>query len=120
MSLFKYVRLFATPDGESHIEDVEVLLSDSGRGIDFSDEVQATGVNFANFRDAYDMDAHTAPRRRFVVLLSGSIELEVSDGSTRVLGPGSVLLAEDTTGRGHKSRAVGPDDRLAVYVQLDQ
>ena len=119
MSVFKYVRLYATPDGESHIEDVEVALFDSGRGIDFSDGAAVTSMNFANFRDAYDMDSHTAPRRRFVVLLSGSIELEASDGSTRVLAPGSVLLAEDTTGKGHKSRAVGQDDRLAVYIQLD-
>jgi hypothetical protein len=119
MSVFKYVRLYASPDGESHIEDVEEPLADSGRGIDFSKELIATGVNFANFRDAYDMDSHTAPRRRFVVLLSGSIEIEASDGSIRVLRPGSVLLAEDTTGKGHKSRAIGPDDRLAVYVQLD-
>ena len=65
------------------------------------------------------MEPHTAPRRRFVVLLGGSIELETSDGTTRTLTPGSVLLAEDTFGKGHKSRAVGPDDRLAVYVQLD-
>lgn len=118
MSSFKYVRLYAGPDGESHFEDVEVQLGDSGRGTDVSREVGAESLNFAEFRDDYIFDQHTAPRRRFVVLLSGRIEVEVSDGEVRVLGPGTVLLAEDTTGVGHRSRAVGTDQRLSMFVQL--
>lgn len=118
LSSFKYVRLYAGSDGESHLEDVEVQLNDSGRGTDVSDELDASSINFARFRDDYAFDQHTAPRRRFVVILSGMIEVEVSDGEVRVLGPGTVLLAEDLPGVGHKSRAVGTDERLSLFVQL--
>ena len=118
VSVFRYVRLYATPDGESHFEDVEVPLEDSGRGTDVSIEETATSFNFSSFRDEYGFDNHVAPARRFVVFLKGSIEVEVSDGEVRVLGPGTVLLAEDTTGVGHKSRTVGTEERLAPYLQV--
>ena len=117
MSSFNYVRLYAGPDGESHFEDVEVPLNDSGRGTDVSEERAASTFNFAAFRDDYGFEQHLAPRQRFVVILKGAIEVEVSDGEVRVLGPGTVLLADDTTGVGHKSRSVGTQERLAIYIQ---
>lgn len=116
----KYVRLYTGTDGESHMEDVDVGLEDSGRGTDVSDELGAASFNFAAFRDDYAFEAHTAPRRRLIALLSGSIEIETSDGEVRTLGPGSLLLAEDTMGKGHKSRAIGTGERLALYIQLPQ
>ena len=119
MSRFHYLRLFAGLDGESHFEDVEVESSDTGRGTEVSTEQPATSFNFGEFRSDYDLNLHTAPRRRMIVMLHGAIELEASDGEVRVLGPGAVLLAEDTTGKGHKSRAVGTDDeRVSIYIQL--
>jgi hypothetical protein len=39
--------------------------------------------------------------------LSGELEVEVSDGEIRRFGPGSVILVEDTSGKGHVSRVVG-------------
>jgi hypothetical protein len=118
LSSFKYVRLYTGSDGETHMEDVELELTDSGRGTDVSPEFEAGGVNFAKFRDDYSFDQHNAPRRRFVIMLSGSIEVEASDGQVRTLGPGTALLAEDLTGVGHKSRIVGSGERLSVFVQL--
>jgi hypothetical protein len=53
------------------------------------------------------MDQHTAPRRQLVITLSGEAEIETGDGDTRRFRQGDVLLADDTTGEGHISRA-GP------------
>ena len=63
-------------------------------------------------------DWHTAPRRQFVVNLTGEVEIEVSDGETRRFGPGSILLAEDTTGKGHISRGIGNDERRTLFIPL--
>jgi hypothetical protein len=35
------------------------------------------------------------------------------------LYPGHILLAEDTTGQGHISRALGDEDRLSIFVPID-
>jgi hypothetical protein len=41
-----------------------------------------------------------------------------SDGQTRRFGPQSLLLVEDMTGKGHKSRVVS--DSVAVIVGLSE
>jgi hypothetical protein len=112
-------RIYTGDDGESHFEDVEVELTDRGAMGRISDLVSARGVVFREVDGDYDLDFHNAPRRQYVVNLTGSVELETGDGTQRVLGPGEILLAEDTTGRGHKSRAVGSSARTCLFIPLE-
>jgi hypothetical protein len=50
---------------------------------------------------------------------SGRFEVEVSsDGTIKSFGPGNILFAEDTTGKGHKTRAVG-GDCVWLFIELD-
>ena len=64
-------------------------------------------------------DTISAPRRQYVINLDAAVEIEVGDGSVRRLPAGSVLLAEDLTGRGHISRAVDGKPRTSIFVTLD-
>jgi hypothetical protein len=48
-----------------------------------------------------------APRRQWVVVLRGAVDVEVTDGSRRTFGPGDFFRAEDTDGTGHVTRPVG-------------
>ena len=66
----------------------------------------------------YFIDWHNAPRRQFVITLAGESEVEIGDGTKIRLYPGHILLAEDTEGQGHISRAVGSEDRLSVFLPL--
>ena len=50
--------------------------------------------------------------------LAGESEIELEGGRTLRFGPGHILLAEDTTGQGHKSRAVPGTDRIALDIVL--
>jgi hypothetical protein len=52
------------------------------------------------------------------VYLSGEGEIEASDGEMRALGPGTILLAEDTTGKGHITGVNGSEDMLVVILLL--
>ncbi len=113
-------RVYTGDDGESHFENVEIPLEDLGAIGAMSKPIDATAVLFRETGAGYDLDFHNAPRRQFVVMLSGGrVELEVGDDSKRVLGPGDVLLAEDTTGHGHISRALDPEPRVSIFVALD-
>ena len=67
----------------------------------------------------YDLDFHNAPRRQFVVNLTGAVDIGVGDGTVRRLGPGEILLAEDTQGEGHTSRAVDGKPRQCLFIPLD-
>ncbi len=116
----KILRVYSGDDGESHFEDLEVPLVDRGGGIGWISKLEsATGIVFRETDGNYDFDFHNAPRRQYVINLDAPVEIEVGDGTVRRLEPGSVLLAEDTTGRGHISRAVDERPRTSIFVTLD-
>src|SRR5687767_10196213 len=112
------VRVFTGPDGRSHFEDLAVELDDHGPAGSISTPWPATGVQFREVSGDYALDFHRAPRRQLVVNLTGSVELEVGDGTVRRLGPGTILLAEDTTGEGHISRSIDGEPRTCLFIHL--
>lgn len=114
------VRIFTGDDGQSHFEDVDIEFESRGGAIgDLSALWPGAGVQFREVGGDYALDFHTAPRRQLVVNLTGSVEIEIGDGTKRVLGAGEILLAEDTTGQGHISRNVGGEPRTCLFVHLD-
>ena len=52
-------------------------------------------------------DWHHPTRRQYLIVLEGRMEVTCGDGSSRQFQPGDVLLAEDMTGQGHQTRAIG-------------
>jgi hypothetical protein len=67
---------------------------------------------------SYDLDWHVAPRRQYVVTVSGESEVIIGDGAHIRLYPGKVMLVEDTTGQGHISKSVGGKDRVSLFLPL--
>jgi hypothetical protein len=113
------VRVYTGDDGQSHFEDVTVDLQDFGMRGHISPLWPGRGVQFRTVPREYFLDFHTAPRRQLVVNLTGSVEIEIGDGTRRRLGPGEILLAEDTTGQGHISRSVDDEPRTCLFIHLD-
>ena len=78
----KYFRIYTGSDGLSHFEDVD----DGTAGTGVPDPAGAMAVEGVEFRHAAAgrvMDYHPAPRRQFVITLSGNAEIEASDGEVR-------------------------------------
>jgi len=117
--MIKVVRVYTGPDNQSHFEDIQVPLSDAGKTGFLSERVKATGVIFRITTGEYNYDFHPAPRRQYVVNLEGEVEIEVGDGTRRILRTGDILLAEDTTGQGHISRAVAGKPRKSLFITLE-
>ena len=116
----RYLRIYAGADGESHFDEVAVELLPGPSASDLSALIPAKGVIFRRSAADQNVDYHPAPRRQFVVTLAGEAEMVASDGEMRRLGPGTVLLVEDTTGRGHITRAVeGRGERLSLFIPLE-
>lgn len=113
------VRIYTGADNQSHFEDLKVPLKSSGKIGFISELTKATGLVFRETGGDYNYEFHTAPRRQYVVNLEGEVEIEVGDGSKRVLRSGDILLAEDTTGQGHISRAVNGKPRRSLFITLD-
>ena len=115
----RVTRIYTGDDGESHFEDVEVPLRDFGDLGRISEPVSVTGLMFREVDADYDFDFHTAPRRQYVVNLDAAVDIEVGDGTRRRIGAGEILLAEDTTGRGHRSIAVDGQPRRCLFIALE-
>lgn len=122
-TVISYVRIYADGQGESHFEDVDVSLSlvEVAPGISplFASTFRdASRYGFLRAEPGWREDWHPAPQRQFLVYLAGVTEFRVSDGEVRRLGAGTVLLAEDTIGKGHISEVMGEEDVVAVLIQV--
>lgn len=112
-------RLYADGNGESHFDDVEVVFPIDTIGGRLSRLEPATGIIFREVPGDYELTWHPAPRRQYIVNLDAGVEITASDGETRRIGAGEVILVEDTSGKGHLSKAVDGRVRHAIFVTLD-
>ncbi len=115
----KVTRIRADGAGITHFEEIEIPLEEAGPIGRLSQPLAAESVIFRETGADYDYDWHPAPARQLVVLLNGEIEIEVGSGEIRRFAGGEVLLLEDTTGRGHRTRNVGTVPRRSLFVPLD-
>ena len=118
-----YPRLYADAGGESHFADIEIDLASTEYAppappLDLSVFTPATEFRFLRAPAGWASDWHPSPARSIFFVISGEWEVTASDGEARRFAAGSVLLAEDTIGKGHASRVVRNTDSLAVMVQL--
>jgi len=111
--------LYVDADGETHFRDIEVEWVQENRGGKFSQLFPASGVIFREVQPTYDLDWHNAPRRQYIINLDAGVQITVSDGESRTIGAGEVILVEDTTGKGHLSKAVDGKLRHCIFVPVD-
>ncbi len=117
--MFNVTRVYSDANGDSHFDDVAIPLNDMGMVGRLSDQVPAKSVIFREVLPTYDWDFHPAPQRQFIVLLDGEIEIETSLGEKRNFKQGEILLMEDTTGKGHKTRNLIPEKRRSLFILLE-
>ena len=109
-------RVYTGDDEQSHFETIEIALTESRYGA-LSELFEAEGVIFRETPVGGELDFHNAPRRQFVVTLSGVVEIECGDGAKCQLGAGEILLADDTTGQGHITRELEAP-RRSLFIPL--
>ena len=114
----KIIRIFSDKNGESHFEDINIPLRKSGHTGKLSNPIGVKNIIFRETEEDYNYDWHNPSRRQYMITL-GPVEIEASDGEKRILDTGNILLAEDVTGKGHRSRAVNGQKRKSVFVTLE-
>lgn len=108
-TLIKAIRLFNTPNGKCSFEHGY---------LDNTVFVEGKGFFAQTYIEEYQKVAHPAPRRQYVVTMSGKLRFTVSNGSTFDLEPGVLLLAEDTEGEGHTWQLIEGDRWERLYLVL--
>jgi hypothetical protein len=116
--MFPITRVYSDSNGESHFEGIQMPLHEAGSIGRLSGIIPASGIIFREVEPSYDWNFHTAPQRQFIVLLDGEIEIETSLGEKRTFKGGEILLVEDTTGKGHKTKNILPIKRKSIFITL--
>jgi hypothetical protein len=111
--------LFVDTKGETHFRDIEVDWVEEQEFSKFSKRFPANGIIFRETSGDYDLDWHPAPRRQYIINLEGAVQITASDGESRIIGAGEVLLVEDTSGKGHLSKAVNGKMRRSIFVPIE-
>ena len=104
------IRLLRDAEGESYFEKGTVQT-------DF--KIQSTEFWFANEINSWQIGTHIAPRKQFVITLSGKLKFTTSDDLSFIVEPGIVLLAEDIDGDGHTWEMIeGHENWHRIYIPI--
>jgi len=118
MNSFRLTRIYSDEKGDSHFGKVDIPLNPSGEIGFLSDGIAAKQVIFRKVLPSYDYDFHNAPQKQYLVLLDGIIRIETSLGEVRDFVAGDVLLLEDTTGKGHRTKNLVEAERSSIFITL--
>jgi mannose-6-phosphate isomerase-like protein (cupin superfamily) len=119
-AMTRVTRLYTGADGQSHAEDIDVAWRTAKLRAELSESESAkvTGAQFLRWPRGFVWEGHPASKRQYVVIVSGRGQVDVAGGKPVELAPGRVLLAEDTTGKGHITRVGNDEDLVMLLVPL--
>ncbi len=106
----RVIHVYNTPDGESHVE--VLTISDTAKAL----PVQTMT---ANPYKPSTPSWHNVPQPQFTINMTGTLEVEVSTGAKRTIGPGDLVFLEDAVGKGHITRVLTPVTNLFIRVPKD-
>jgi quercetin dioxygenase-like cupin family protein len=119
VSPLTYVHVYADAKGASHFREEHFDFSPGRDGDSFIHVLGAKGgATLLRLKAGAVEDWHNAPQAWYLVVLQGASEVTTSDGQVRQFGPGSVILLDDTVGKGHQTRVVGKVDHIAAVIPV--
>ena len=111
--------LYEDENGESHFRDIEIEWAEEWNFSKYSARMPANGIIFRKTSGDYDLDWHPAPRRQYIVNLDAGVKITASDGESREIKAGEIILVEDLTGKGHLSQSVGGQLRHSLFIPVE-
>ena len=122
MEPLTYATLYTGFDGKTHCKDEALpwhpVANVATEPLYVAPLQDATHIGFLYSPFGRTTDWHPALRKQCVMVLTGSMGVEAGDGEKRTFTPGSVLLVTDVDGMGQKTRGVGDQAVLLVWVPL--
>ena len=114
----KFIRVYTDRDGTSHLEPMKLDFKANGPKAKRAVLKPVKAVYYGEGTNRTFADWHTAPARQYVITLGGRMEVRAGDGAVEVLGPGDILFADDTTGKGHVTTFIDPENRASLTLPL--
>lgn len=126
MSTLTQPVLYTDADGRARWRDEELPLSEGSPAARLSALAESGGVQWRCSPVGFKSDFHCTTTPQWLVVLQGSMEIGLQDGSTRLFGPGEYFYSNDILPagatfdpqvHGHRSRQVGPQTLVTLFVR---
>ena len=120
----KFEKLYSDADGESHWEDIDVVLEERNfappaQDIEISEPELVKQTMFLRLRSGWNEPIHPTPVAQKLICLAGTVRVTASDGEARDIGPGDVWHMEDKHGKGHHTMVTSEEDFESVIIQYE-
>ena len=121
-AILNYTRLGVNDSGETYFaeESIELNLWPSGLAMVSLTEPSESIRYFKAMQGWQMLELHYAPKRQYLLVLQGVLEIHTSTEQIRQFKQGSILLVEDTYGKGHRTRNAGNEDLVLVWVGVQK
>ena len=106
-------RLYTNGDGKSQIDELDLASHP-----ELTEAIDTQDISFREWAPGHFIDWHPAPRRQYIISLSGTIDVGLEDGTTHQFMPGDARLVEDTSAKGHTTLALGHEPRITAVIHL--
>ena len=126
MESFTKVQLFTDGDGRARWREEAVPLTEGKPQARLSRLMASGGYQLRMSPVGFRSDFHCTETPQWVFILGGGMEIGLQDGTTRVFGPGQHFYsadmlpagaAFDPARHGHRSRQIGPQPLVTVFVR---
>lgn len=118
--------LFTDSDGRARFREDTLLLDQGTAQSALSALMPSGGFQLRTSPVGFRSTFHCTSDPQWVFILGGQMEISLQDGSTRVFMPGTHFYSADVLPagqtfdakvHGHKSRQVGPDPLVTLFVR---
>ena len=112
--------IYADGSGETHIRTLPIALSPRdfappSAPMGVSAETGTTSGVFLELPPGWDPHYHATPRRQWVIVLRGHLNITTTDGAATDFHPGDVFFLNDENSKGHRSLVQG-DVAVALFL----
>lgn len=111
------MRIYKQFSDEKEQSHIEALLPDVFEQL--QTWTQAKGYRFHVHKPGTFLDWHPASGESIIVVLSGLLEISVTDGTQLLCRPGDLRMTSDR-GQGHTGRVIGDEPCVVLMVDIGQ
>jgi len=126
MTTFTQVILFTDTLGRARFREHELALPEGTPSSMLSALMPSGGLQLRHSPVGFRSSFHVTTTPQWVFILSGQMEINLQDGTSRVFGPGQHFYSDDTlpagatfdaSVHGHWSRQVGDEPLVTAFVR---
>ena len=107
-------RIYTNGETKTQIDELDLASSP-----ELTTEIGTQHIFFREWAPGHFIDWHPAPRRQYIISISGTIDVGLEDGTVKSFGPGDARLVEDTIGKGHTTLVRGNEPAITAVIPLN-